>query len=197
MAQSDELVEVLKEIRDELRAVRTELGARGGGMATDGIRTERMAREGRWRSAALAAGGVAGLALVIGLVMRDRPAPVTVAVAPPVSATRTMPAPAVIPPEVPVALAPPVATRSASPAKSPAAVGTPSTKPAARLPAEAPALAAVPVPSKKRVKPAVAAKPPVEFASDEDEALAFPPPPKRVRVHRLSYGPVGSEPAKL
>ena len=58
------------------------------------------------------------------------------------------------------------------------------------------AIASVPAPAKKRVKPDVAAKPPAEVASDEDEALAFPPP-KRVRVHRLSYGPVESEPAKL
>ncbi len=58
-------------------------------------------------------------------------------------------------------------------------------------------LASVPAPAKKRVKPDVAAKPPAEVASDEDETLAFPPPPRRVRVHRLSYGPVESEPAKL
>ena len=91
MAESDALVEVLKEIRDELRAVRTELGGRGGRMSTSGIRTERVPRQDRWRNVALAAGGVAGLALVLGLVMRERPArppvSVTSAVAPQFSAT--------------------------------------------------------------------------------------------------------------
>ena len=59
------------------------------------------------------------------------------------------------------------------------------------------AIASVPVPAKKRVKPDVAAKPPSEVASDEDEAIAFSSPPRRVRAHRMSYGPVESEPAKL
>jgi hypothetical protein len=65
------------------------------------------------------------------------------------------------------------------------------------LPAGAPAIAGVPVPAKKRVKPESAAKLPSEIASDEDEAIAFSPPARRVRVHRMSYGPVESEPAKL
>jgi hypothetical protein len=50
---------------------------------------------------------------------------------------------------------------------------------------------------KRHVKPPVALKLPAEVASDEDEAMAFSPPPRRVRVHKMSYGPVDSEPAKL
>jgi hypothetical protein len=203
MAESDQLVEVLKEIRDELRAVRTELAGRGAQMTTSGIRTEVVARQGRWRSAALAVGGVAGLALVLGLVMRDRPVRTPVAVAPPISAMPAMPIPAAMPPQAPVVGAAPVAAHVAvsatTPARPPAVAPTLATKPAGRLPADAPAtaIASAPVPSKKRVKPDVAAKPPAEVASDEDEPIAFAPPPRRVRVHRLSYGPVGSEPAKL
>ena len=206
MAESDALVEVLKEIRDELRAVRTELGARDARMATDSIRTEVVERGGRWRSAALAAGGVAGLALVLGFVMtRDRPtsesAKPTVAVTAPVSATPAAPTPAVMPAQAPVVATAPVAAHGVGPvAKSPAVAGTPATKPAARLAAGAPApatIAAVPAPTKKRVKPDVAAEPPAEVASEDDETMAFSPPPRRARVHRLSYGPVGSEPAKL
>ena len=58
-------------------------------------------------------------------------------------------------------------------------------------------LASVPAPGKKRIKPEVVDKSPAEVVSDEDETLSFPPPPRRMRVHRLSYGPVESEPAKL
>ena len=58
-------------------------------------------------------------------------------------------------------------------------------------------MAAVPAVAKKRLKSDVVARPPVEAVSDDDETMEFPPSPKRVRVHRLSYGPVGSEPAKL
>jgi hypothetical protein len=200
MAESDQLVEVLKEIRDELRAVRTELGARGSRMTTSGVRTERVARQGRWRSAALAAGGVAVLALVIGLVTRDRPAPapaqVAVAAMPP--SMPVMPAP---PPSAVSPVQVPVAAHADMPTAKPPAVAPPPAmrQAAARPPAGAPArtLASVPAPAKKRVQPDVAAKPPREVTSDEDETMAFPPPPRRVRVHRLSYGPVESEPAKL
>jgi len=158
MGQSRELVEVLKEIRDELRAVRTELGARAARMATSGIRTELVDRRALWRRSAPAVGGVAGLALVLGLALRDRPVreSAPVAVSPQISA---MPVAAVLP--------------------APTAV------------------ASLPAPAKKRVKPAVADRSPAEVASEDDETIAFPPPPRRVRSHRLSYGPVASEPAKL
>jgi hypothetical protein len=206
---ADRLVEVLKEIRDELRAVRTELGARDSGLATSSIRTELVDRGARWRNAALAAGGMAGLALVLGFVMmRDRPAPEaarpTVAVAPSVAAMPSMPMPAVTPAQAPVVGAAPVAARAAMPVatsvKAAAGSATPAPKAGARLPAGAPApatLASMPASTKKRVKPDVAANPPAEVASEDDETMAFSPPPRRARVHRLSYGPVGSEPAKL
>jgi hypothetical protein len=214
MAESDQLVGALKEIRDELRALRSEIAGRGGRMTTSGVRTEVVDRRVRWQRAALAVGGVAGLALVISLAMRERPAAVPVAVAPQVSATAAaLPTPAVIPAQTAVVPPTPVAAHLPVPAskaaKPPAVAPTPATRQAARLPARALApaatsgttgtttIASVPAPSKKRVKPDVAAKPPAEVASDEDETLAFPPPPKRVRVHRLSYGPVESEPAKL
>ncbi len=208
MAESDRLVEALNEIRDELRALRTELGGRSGRLATSGVRTERVDRRARWQRAALAVGGVAGLALVVGLAMHDRPAAVPVAVAPQVSTTSAaLPTPAVTPAQTAVVPPTPVAAHlpvpAGKPAKPPAMAPTPATRQAARSPAGAPGttgtttLASVPAPSKKRVKPDVAARLPAEVASDEDETLAFPPPPKRVRVHRLSYGPVESEPAKL
>jgi hypothetical protein len=205
-ANSDRLVEALKEIRDELRALRGELGGR---MTTSGIRTEVVDRGARWRNAALAGGGLAVLAIVLGLAMRDRPAPATFEAAPAIAtapATATapakMPAPPVMPAPAPVVAAAPVAAplpvaKSGTPARPPAAAPTPATRQPARLPAGAPAIAGVPVPTKKRVKPDVAAKLPSEVASDADEPIAFAPPAKRVRVHRMSYGPVESEPAKL
>jgi hypothetical protein len=178
MAEPDKLVEVLQEIRDELRAVRAELATRGARMTTSGIRTEAADRRGRWRNAALAAGGLAGLALVLALAIRDPPAPPLVAVAPRASATPAakpampaMPTGTVVPAQAPVVLAAPVAVPVATPAKRTAVAPTP--------------------------KRNVAAKPPAEIASDEDETMLFPPPSRRVRVHRLSYGPVESEPAKL
>jgi hypothetical protein len=205
--RADRLVDVLKEIRDELRAVRVELAARGGDRMTGGVRTELVNRR-RWRLPPLAAGGVAGLALVLGLALRDRPTPqpVTVAAAPQPSAppatkpeappsipgTLAMPSLAAIPAPAPVAahVAVPVS-------KLPAAVPAPAPKQAQSLPAGAPAVTAVATPAKKRLKSDVAARPLVEAVSDDDGTIAFPPPPRRVRVHRLSYGPVGSEPAKL
>ena len=207
-ANSDRLVEALKEIRDELRALRGELGGR---MTTSGIRTEVVDRGARWRNAALAGGGLAVLALVLGLAVRDRPAPATFEAAPPIAtapapATPTaparMPAPPVMPASAAVVAAAPVAVplpvaKSGTPARPPAAAPTPATRQPARLPGGGPAIAGVPVPTKKRVKPDVAAKLPSEVASDADEAIAFSPPARRVRVHRMSYGPVESEPAKL
>jgi hypothetical protein len=198
---ADRLVEVLKEIRDELRAVRVDLGARGDGrMTSDGIRTQVIDRSASWRAAALAAGAVAGLALVIGVVMRDRRAPATATtVATPVAAMPALPAPAVMPAPAPVVFAAPVAVHEAAPATTPprSPVLTPASRPAAHEPAEAPAIASLPVLPKQRVKPNLGAKPAAEVASDDDATMAFPRPPRRARVHRLSYGPVGSEPAKL
>ena len=207
-SNTDSLLEVLKEIRDELRAVRAQLGGPAARMTTSGIRTEVVDRGARWRNAALAGGGLALLAIVLGVAMRERPAPAIVAVAPQASATpAAKPAalPIAMPPaaQAPVALAAPAAvpaTRLPQPlAVKPTAGARPpaGTKQAARAPAAAPAIASVPVPVKKRLKPDVAAKPPSEVTSDEDEAIAFSPPPRRARVHRMSYGPVESEPAKL
>ena len=100
---------------------------------------------------------------------------------------------AAVPVAKPPAVAPPPATRqAAAPAGWCARAGDRVRDEPCRH-----TIASVPAPGKKRVKPDVAAKPPAEVASDEDETLAFPPPPRRVRVHRLSYGPVESEPAKL
>ena len=206
---AERLVEVLKEIRDELRAVRIELGA-GGARMPSGIRTKLVNRGGHGRASTLAAAGVVGLALVIGLAVRERPAPqpATVAVAPQISAPPAAKSetPSSIPgtPTLPSAASPaqaPVAAHVAAPlAKSPVAVPALATKQVQRFPAGAPAptaLAAVPAVAKKRLTSDVAARPPVEATSDDDETMAFPQSPKRVRVHRLSYGPVGSEPAKL
>jgi hypothetical protein len=198
---SERLIEVLREIRDELRALRIELGARGGRMPS-GIRAGLVNRGGRWRGPALAAAGVAGLALVLGLALRDRPASpaATVAVAPQMSPTPAkssppalIPAPAVSPAQAPLVMPAPVTAHPALPfAKTPAAAPAPATK----SPAGAPTMAA-PALAKERLKLDGASRAPVEAVSDDDETLAFPPPPRRVRVHRLSYGPVGSEPAKL
>jgi hypothetical protein len=209
---AERFVEVLKEIRDELHGLRMELGSRGARMPS-GIRTSRLNRGALWRSPALAAAGVAGLALVLGLALRDRPAPqpATVAVAPQVSAPKSeTPAAPATPPQGVSPVQAPVAAHLAVPVVKPtAAASAPAIKQAQRSPAGAPdpttatkvtsatTMAAVPAVPKKRLKAEVAAGPPVEAASDDDETLAFPPSPRRVRVHRLSYGPVGSEPAKL
>jgi len=206
---ADRLIDVLKEIRDELRAVRIELGS-GGGRMTSAVRTERMDRGGRWRIPALAAGGLAGLALVIGLALRDRPAPPAMVAAAPESSAPRLETPArsetpasmsmtlAMPPRAVSPAPAPVAAHVAAPiARAPAAVPAPPTKSGERLPVAAPAVAAVPAPTKSRLRAEVAAGPPAEVVSDADETIAFPPPPRRVRVHRLSYGPVGSEPAKL
>ena len=216
MAESDQLVEALKEIRDELRALRTELVTRGGRMASSGVRTERVELGVRRRNATLAGVGLVALAIGLVLAVRDRSAPETatapVAVASQAPATpaanpptsRSMPAPSMIPAPAPVVQATQAVAHAAVPVAKPLAVApTPATRQAPRLPPGLPAaaptttLASVPAAAKKRVKPDVAARVPAEVASDEDEPLAFPPPPRRVRAHRLSYGPVESEPAKL
>jgi len=209
---SERFVEVLKEIRDELRGLRLELGSRGAARMPSGMRTSRMNRRAVWRNPALAAAGVAGLALVLGLALRDRPGPqpATVAVAPQTSVPRSETAarsetpvmPALPPPAGSPAQAPVAAHVAVPVAKSPAVLPAAATKQAERRPASAPdsttatTLAAVPAVPKKRLKSDVARRP-VEAVSDDDETMAFPPSPKRVRVHSLSYGPVGSEPAKL
>jgi hypothetical protein len=207
--QAERLVEVLKEIRDELRAVRIELGARESRTST-GMRTELVNRGGRWRSPALAAAATAGLTLIIGLALRDRPAPqpptttptATMAVNPQVTAPAISPR-AVIPTPAPVVGPAAVASRAAVPVAKPSSAA-PATKQAepsrARVPAATPTMmAAVPAPAKKRLDSASgdAAKLTAPIVSDGDGTMAFPPPPRRVRVHRLSYGPVESEPAKL
>src|SRR4051794_4499387 len=93
---AERLVGGLTEIRDELHALRADLGARRAPTTSSGIRTRVIDRSASWRTAALAAGAVAGLALVIGVVMRDRRAPAT-AVATPVAALPASPTPAVMP----------------------------------------------------------------------------------------------------
>jgi hypothetical protein len=204
-SNTDSLVEVLKEIRDELRAVRAQLGSPPARMTTSGIRTEVIDRAARWRNAALAGGGLALLAIVLGVALRERPALPIVAVAPQVSATpAAQPATVTAPPSAvaptapaPVALAAPAAVPATRPSQPLAVKPTSGTKPSAHAPAAAPAIASVPLPAKKRVRPDLAAKPPSEVAPDEDEAIAFSPSPRRARAHRMSYGPVESEPAKL
>jgi len=194
--ETDGAVEVLKEIRDELRNVRTELAAEMRS-ARAGVRTERVDRAGRWRMAGMAStGAMAFVALVLALRAGRQPsavvmpAPVMVAAAP---APSVAPAPAVTP--APFLAAPVLA--AVRPAAKLAAAKPVSAKPvssfAAVVPAEAPATAA----PQKRAKPA-AAKPAAETApGDDDETMAFSPRPRRVRVHKMSYGPVESEPAKL
>jgi hypothetical protein len=189
MADADSRIEVLKEIRDEIRGVRGELEQlRGTRLATSGVRTELIDRAARWRIATMAsAGALAVVALVLAL--RAGPRSVTVAPSPPpvmmpapsvAAAAPSAPAPAV----VPVAPAPPVA--------QPAVATKPAMRPLPRLLASAPASPA----PRKRGKPEVASETAEPATSDEGETIPFPPA-RRVRVHRMSYGPVDSEPAKL
>ena len=215
MAESDQLVEALKEIRDELRALRTELVTRGGRRARSGVRTERVARRapaerdaGGRRAGRSGNRARSGGARPVGSRDRDsarrggfpssgdaRGESSDVAVD---AGTVTM-----IPAPAPVVQATQAVAHAVPVAKPLAVAPTPATRQAPRLPPGLPAaaptttLASVPAAAKKRVKPDVAARVPAEVASDEDEPLAFPPPPRRVRAHRLSYGPVESEPAKL
>lgn len=193
MGDADNRIEVWKEIRDEIRGVRSELEQlRGAPIAGSGVRTALVDRAAHWRIAAMAStGALAVVALVLALRAGPRSAPVAV---PPVAA----------PPSVAVASAPtPAAPRTISalvtppaPVAQPVVAAKPAAKPASRLLASAPATppAAQPV-RKQRVK----AEPPealVVDPADEGDTIPFPPP-RRVRVHKMSYGPVESEPAKL
>ncbi len=201
MAESDSLIEVLKEIRDEIRAVRSELGDRGT-PAASGIRTAVVERGARWRIGATAGiGAVALVALVLALRAGGPTSPAVVAAAPQIApatmtastAMTTTPVPSAMPAPAPTAMPAPVATKMVSPAPKPAAAR----QPAPPAPVATPAVAVVP---KRHAKPAVALKLPAAVASDGDgdEAIAFSaPPPRRVRVHKMSYGPIDSEPAKL
>src|SRR4051812_23229305 len=176
---AERLVGVLNEIRDELHALRTDL-ARQAPTTSDGIRTRMIDRNAGWRTAALAAGAVAGLALVIGVVMSDRRAPVpATVVATPVAALPASPPPAVMPAPAPVAPAASVAVHEAAPATTPprssALTPASTSRPAAHVPAEPGAMAATPVLPKKRVKPDLIAKPAAEVASDDEATMAFPP----------------------
>jgi len=62
---SERFVEVLQEIRDELRGLRLELGSRGAARMPSGMRTSRMNRRAVWRNPALAAAGVESLERVV------------------------------------------------------------------------------------------------------------------------------------
>ena len=190
-------VEVLKEIRDEIRGVRTELLEQiRVRMAGAGVRTAVIDRAARWRIAAMAGtGAVALLALVLALRAGGQPAMVTVA-APPQLAQATTTAPVATPPTPtpPAAMSAPT-TPPAAILPAHVAVAKPvAAKPAVHLAPSVPAEAAI---LKKQVRPAVAPKPPASTSGDDDETMAFSPPPRRVRVHKMSYGPIESEPAKL
>lgn len=186
MGDADNRIEVLKEIRDELRGVRNELAElRVARPASSGVRTEVVDRATRWRSAAMVSTGALA---VVALVLALRAGPTA---APPIART---PAPSVAAAAVVASapkVAPPVPATPAQPAAQPALATKPTAKPAPRLVASAPA---VPTP-RKRVKPEAAAE--ARETAAEDEATIPFPPPHRVRVHRMSYGPVESEPAKL
>lgn len=206
MGEPDSLIEVLKEIRDEIRALRTELGDRGARMAASGIRTEVVERGARWRIAATAgAGAMALVALLLALRTGGQPSPTIVETAPQLATAATTKATTTAMTTTPVSapgpMAQPAPALIAVPAAFPLAAKTApglTPKPAATRPVAppqaAPAVATVP---RRQVKPAVAPNLPTAVASDEDEAMAFPPQPRRVRVHRMSYGPIASEPAKL
>jgi hypothetical protein len=188
MDDADNRIEVLKEIRDEIRGVRNELAElRVARPASSGVRTEVVDRATRWRIGAMASTGALA---VVALVLALRAGP---SAAPPPIATAAAPSVASVAgvasaPKV----APPVPATPAPPAAQPALATKPAAKPAPRLVASAPA---VPTP-RKRVKPEAAAEATETAAEDEGATIPFPPP-HRVRVHRMSYGPVESEPAKL
>ena len=198
MAESDSLIEVLKEIRDEIRAVRTELGDRGA-PAASGIRTAVVERGARWRIGATAGiGAVALVALVLALRAGGPTSPAVVAAAPQMApatmtastAMTTTPVPSAMPAPAPTAMPAPVATKTPPPAS---ATNPAATRPAvAQQPAGAPAVAAVP---KRHVKPAVALKLPTAVASDErrddgvlSAAAARARPQDVVRPGRLGTG---------
>ena len=192
MGDADSRTEVLKEIRDELRGVRSELEQlRGTRLAGPGMRTELVDRAARWRIASMASTGALAL---VALVLALRPGPR--------SASVVAPAPVAAPPAVVTAPAAPVPPRAPSalvalppaPITPPAAATKPASKPAPRVLASASAAAPAAQPAKKRVR----TEPPEAPVATTDEADPIPfPPPRHVRVHRMSYGPVESEPAKL
>jgi hypothetical protein len=191
---NDSRVEVLKEIRDEIRGVRSELEQlRIARLAASGVRTERVERNVRWRMASMVStGALAMVALVLAL----RPGPRSTPVAP--SAPVAAPAPVAMAPAVPPApAAPPRATGAPvtpAPIAQPAVAAKPVAKLAPRLLASAPAAVQVAPPVKKRVK--IESPEAAMYAPDDGDTIPFPPP-RRVRVHKMSYGPVESEPAKL
>jgi hypothetical protein len=193
MADTDNRIEVLKEIRDEIRGVRSELAElRGARLVTSGVRTAVVDRGARWRIGALASAGALAV-VALALALRGGPASPPVATSP--SATATL-APALAPPALAtsaprVALPAPVVP--AQPVQPVVATTTkPAAKPAPRLLASAPAAAA----PKRRVKPEAAPEEAPAATADDGDTIPFPPP-HRVRVHKMSYGPVESEPAKL
>ncbi|HLK90432.1 MAG TPA: hypothetical protein VKZ18_11090 [Polyangia bacterium] len=197
MSESDDgTVEVLKEIRDELRNVRTELLAQLRDEARNaraGVRTERVARAAwisRWPLVAMSGtGAVALLALILAVRAGGPAAPAVLA--PPTPVASAAPAPALAPAPK-IAKIPEVAA-----AKPPAAKSAPRVALAA-VPSPAVAVPA-PVTPKKRTRPeSVSPKPVAAAPGDDDETMAFSPPaPRRVRVHKMSYDSSGFEPAKL
>jgi hypothetical protein len=190
MSESDGTVEVLKEIRDEIRNVRTELLDQMRSART-GVRTEVVERGARWRLVAMAGtGAVALVALVLSL--RSGGQPPTVVAAPPAMASAS-PASAAAPAPTPVE------TPAQAPSSPSVAAARPAVpKPAPRVASVAPVAPAAPVVPKKRVKPEAPAKAVAAAPGDDDETMAFSPPaPRRVRVHKMSYDSPGFEPAKL
>ncbi|HEY6475124.1 MAG TPA: hypothetical protein VI456_01000 [Polyangia bacterium] len=195
MDDADNRIEVLKEIRDEIRGVRNELAElRGTRAASSGVRTEVVDRAARWRSAAMASSGaLAVIVLVLALRAGPRRASEPGAAPPPIATMTPAPngasaAPLPAPRLIPTPAERPMAQ---APIAAPAGAPRPASKPVPRVLASAPA-----APAKKRVKPDAAAEAPATAAEDEGDTIPFPSP-HRVRVHKMSYGPVESEPAKL
>jgi hypothetical protein len=184
MGESDNRTEVLKEIRDEIRGVRSELAElRDARLAAPGVRTEVVDRASRWRITAMAStGALAVVALVLALRAGPRSVPAPPAVAAPSPLAMTPAPAAAVPSRTPAALPPaPVVARAVA------------SKPAAKSgPRLTSAPAAPPVKKRTQVEPLEAAV----AAPDDGDTIPFPPP-RRVRVHKMSYGPVESEPAKL
>jgi len=191
---TDSRVEVLKEIRDEIGGVRSELEQlRLARIGASGVRTERVERNVRWRMASMVSTGALA---VVALVLALRPGPHSASVAPsaPVAMAPAAPAPVAMAPAVPPAPTVPSQTTAAPVTPAPVAKPAVAVRPPAKL---APRLLAAPPvaqPVKKRVK-AEAPEASVDV-TDEGDTIPFPPP-RRVRVHKMSYGPVESEPAKL
>jgi hypothetical protein len=192
MGEPDNRIEVLKEIRDEIRGVRSELAElRGGRLATSGVRTEVVDRAARWRIAAMASTGALAV-VVLAFALRAGPNDAPVAMAPASAPTTPVPSLAPLAPApAPVVASAPKPTPPA-PVAQPAVAAKPAARPAPRLLASAPPLPA----PKKRVKPEAAPEAAPAAVADDGDTIPFPPP-RRSRVHRMSYGPVESEPAKL